>query len=242
MYYTYVGPKHDSVRHDTSAKALLCKLTEKYEELLDNLKHTFKNIRYPVEELIKSFHNADTEKFSHFSDPVVYETVHSIEDLFEMIQRTFKFYDYSALQFIVEISQCKEARNMMDKYKNEIDDVLISCLNLEQTEENRNDRSKLVALFETEKMPVEKLNFITKALEVCLDLPPGSFLLINNREGSVILVYEILPKVKNYLMNLTINTHEIKFLATLKVKSLTIDNEKELLNCDTQVTSCGLYV
>ena len=212
---------------------------------MNNLEDIFKENDFPVNRLIGSFQVADKNKFSRFSDPIIYETVRSIKDLFTMIRNRFPFYDYLSLQIVVKISGIKEAIKLMDKYVSEVEDEPIQHIISKPeflTEEHKPSDGtwKLQLTFDMDTMSTKECSIVTQNLTYIFDLPPGSILVENiKNDGSVILIYEISQKVKEYLINLTFSACELKTLALLKINCFVIDDEVELKvfsNCNTEVT------
>ena len=225
----------------------LDELIKKYEKLLSNLKNIFTRIKYPVQKMISIICFDDKQNLSRFHDPVICKIVKSIEDLFHWISLYLKFYDYSILQTVVSISQCDEAVLLMDEYVTEIEDTLIHDLDLKsgsQMEEYKinGDTSKVEVTCEIKKLSVKEYNYFIKTLTRWLNLPPGSVMLkeiTQDSEDYIIFTYEISSKVKDYLMDFTFTTCELKPLAAVEIASVIMDDKVELKvssGWDTEVT------
>lgn len=193
------------------------------------MKDIFRRLEFSVQKMMDIICFNDKENLSQLHDPEI-----SIEDLFDWIYLNFKFYDYSTLQTVVNDSQCGEAIILMNNYVREIEDTLIHELDLKsgsQMQEYKihGDANMLKVVCEIRKLSAKEYNCIVKTLNSWLNLPPGCFILkeIITRD-TVILKYEISSKVKDYMMKINITPYELKFLASLMITSLIINDKLEL--------------
>ena len=223
--------------------ATLDELIIRHGILLNKLEDEFQRSGESIERIRENLFYADANKLSLLSHPIV-ETITSIRTMFTLIRQIYRFYDFSVLKILVRISNCSEAQKLIQEYEKEINDLLIQDLKLTpllETEEymHSSNSNKLEILCEMETMSARQYNFITDTLKT-IGLPPGSLLLKVVKQGSLIIVYEISPRLKDYLLNLSITTHMLKPLADLKIRSLIINDEMELKipnDCDTEVSS-----
>ena len=230
----------------TLKNATLDKLIIRHGILLNKLENEFQRSGESIEKIRGDLFYADANKLSLLSHPIV-ETITSIRTMlinFMFIRQDYRFYDLSVLKILVGVSNCKEAQKLIQEYEKEINDLLIQDLKLKpllETEQymHSGNSNKLEILCEMKTMSARQYNFITDTLKT-IGLPPGSVLLNDVKQGSLIIVYEISPRLKDYLLKLHITTHMLKPLADLKIRSLKVNDEMELKipnDCDTGVSS-----
>ena len=210
-------------------------------KLLNDLEDEFKRSGESIERIRGNLIYADANKLSLLSHPII-ETITSIHTMFTLIRKIYRFYDFSVLKILVRVSNCTEAQKLIHEYEEKINDLLIQDLDLKpllETEEymHSGNSNKLEILCQMKTMTARQYNFITDTLAT-IGLPPGSVLLKVVIQGSLIIVYEISPRLKDYLLNLSIIARMLKPLADLKIRSLIINDEMELKipnDCDTEV-------
>lgn len=211
--------------------------------LLNDLEDEFKRSGESIQRIRENLIYADVNKLSLLSHPVI-KTITSIHNMFTVIRKTYRFYDFSVLKILVRLSNCSKAQKLINDYEEEVNDLLIQDLDLKpllETEEymHSGNSNKLEISCEMETMSARQYNFITDTLKT-IGLPSGSVLLKDVKQGSLIIVYEISPRLKDYLLNLSITAHMLKPLADLKIRGLIINDEMELKipnDCDTEASS-----
>lgn len=220
---------------------------------MDGLEDIFRRNEQCILYIKKESILVNNHELSLLAHPVT-ETVTSVKAIFELVRGNYRFYDYAMLEKLVDLSHLSEAKKLMGEYILEIQDILIQGLNINIAREYEyyNPTNKMEVSCGMQIISAEQQHFLIITLHKCLGLPPYSVLLKDVKTGSIVLTYEILPNVRDYLRNLTITAHQLKPLVHFKIQHLIINKEVELkvpLNCDTEVcnnihvyiASCALH-
>lgn len=221
-------------------------LNAKYVTLLFGLKNIFEEEeeRYPVPNIITGLCIADRHNLSFFSTERCLHSVKTIDEIFFYIGRECKYYDFTILKTFIDGSGCRKAKGLLEKYIKEIENSVISGLDLTPEILDICRQPLLTKQFEItcdkNELKVKELNLIIETVHKCLRLPRASILVKDVKNNCIILVCRIPSAVKDYLLWLKIIAYELKPLSVLKVMTLTIDDEWELkipLDCDSEVNN-----
>ena len=219
-------------------------LNAKFVTLVEELSEIFKRKKksYPVRKMITGLCTADKGNLTFFATDECFRLAKTIDydTLFHHIGRECKYFDFIILKTFIDGSKCTEAKKLMDNYIKEIENTVITDLNLEEYDDSQTEDTakKLEIICDRKKVKLEELTLIVETVQRCLKLPSGSISVKDVKKNCIILVCRIPENVKYYLLQLKIGIHELKPLSALKIQSLIIDDEIELkipLDCNTKV-------
>ena len=207
---------------------------------MDNLEDIFIKSQCPVRNTMRQFVTDERHKLSHFSSPVYNKTLATFTDLFNIIRENYLYYDYFTLKSFVDMSKCEKAMELMKQYVEDINDIPIHNLP-PRCQMKHSYENKLEIVCERTQITAEGHAFLIKTFNKCFSLPKDCVILRKIESVGAVLVYEISPKVKDYILSLkNITKHQMKPLTDLKmgINSFRVDDEMELkvsLNYDTKV-------
>ena len=219
-------------------------LNAKYVALLRRLNHTFQENEksYPVREMITGLCTADKGNLTFFATDECFRLAKTIDydDVFHHIGKDCKYFDFTILKTYIDGSNCTKAKELMDNYIKEIENSIITDLNLKEYDhlQTEDTAKKLEIICDRKKVNVKELTLIVETVQRCLKLPSASISVKDVKKNCIILVCRIPESVKYYLLQLKISIHELKPLSALKIQLLIIDDEMELkipLNCNAKV-------
>ena len=213
-------------------------LNAKYVTLLGKLKEIFMD--YSIPDIVTGLCTADKGNLTFFSSIKCLHSAKTIHDVFFYIAREFKYFDFIVLKTFIDGSKCTEAKQLMDNYIKEIENSVITDLNLKEYDHSQieDNTKKLEIICDLTKLNVKELALIVETVQRCLKLPSASISVKDVKRNCIILVCRIPENVKYYLLQLKIIIHELNSLSALKIQSLIIDDEIELkiqLDCNTKV-------
>ena len=176
-------------------------------------------------------------------DEDMFEKVKSINDLWRMLRGFMRIFDYELLEYIVEISECTEAQDILEEFKSKIDpsaiedvDLVLHC-NVEKREGYFKPvlRIKVNSKECTVKIKSKAEKIVSERYS--LDTYTLCFLGLN--KGCIELHYYISKSLKFYLMQFKTSDDTLKEFLAHNIISLHID-EWELLAKTTEnmVSSC----
>ena len=219
-------------------------LNAKYVALIRRLNDTFQKNKksYPVRKMITGLCTADKGNLTFFATDECFRLAKTIDydDVFHHIGKDCKYFDFTILKTFIDGSNCTEAKQLMDNYIIEIENTVITDLNLNEYDHSQTEDTakKLEIICDLKKLNVKELTLIVETVQKCLKLPSGSISVKDVKKNCIILVCRIPENVKYYLLQLKISIHELTHLFALKIQSLIIDDEIELkipLDCNTKV-------
>ena len=219
-----------------------------YARLLLKLKREIKKKKHYVKNMQIGLFVADKCKEPYFSIIKSLHSTKSIDDLFVCIAEKCEYFTYTILKPVIYASDCKKAIKLMDNYIKEVQNIVITSLDLKaeyknvQMSKNKYEENtkRFTIICKKDALSIGELNFIVETVEKCLKLPPASVLVEKVIHNCFILVCRISLKVQ---LPLKICASELKKLSKNKIESLIIDDDKmELkipLDCDTEVIMNG---
>lgn len=222
-------------------------LSKLYAKLLLDLKKVFKRKKQCFFDTKMALLAADSHNVTYFSSSE-FKSTKTIEESFYSFANDCKYFNYTILKRFVYESKHRKAKKLMDKYIKEVDNTLITGLNLRvkykkhiQIGKSKYEKNtkRFTVVCSKKELLVEELNFIVETLEDCLKLPRGSISVEDVIHNCFILVCRISLNVQ---LPHKIPASKLKSLSEKRVELIVDDDKMELkipLDCSTEVISRG---
>ena len=203
-------------RRLTSIEVIECefaKMTTAVEKALINAK-------IDVAELIKQLSaiNAVKNKKVPLFDEDVFTKIQSIDDLWKKLRVFWTIFDYEVLEYVVRLSECREAEDIFKGFISRIDpskiedaDLMLHCKE-EQCEGQ--PKPVLRVKINSDKCTPNIKSKVKRAVSKAYKLKKYTLCLKCIRKGCIEMVYYISKSLKLYLINFAITGSSMeKFLA-----------------------------
>ena len=237
----------NSVEHTISSQ-ILTDMKTRYLNFISDLIMLFQRNQIDVVPILSMLHSHDKNNLSMFLNSGMIKFCSSmlvsvaIDVMFSEIKQ-WMFCDYGVIEQIVKGSGKQEAKQMLQDYTNEINEVLMKDKTKYQPVigEMYNPESNVRVLkikCEEDNISVGQWNAIKQALCRCFGFPEGTLKFDSTISGCLIIICKFLLQAKNHLMQLKITKRQLKPLTSMRITCLTIDDEVELKvppECDTEV-------
>ena len=213
--------------------------SDKFTKLLDDLKELFEEKHYTVCSLVIHLGVADKSGTTVFSKPDASRNVQTLNDIVFHLTKECKYYSYSLLQNFVEREEYRDATPIVEKYTKIVYSQLLEEMDLmtanEWVKPEECQPSKTTSILEVKidakRLLLKEENKIIEVFYKYLKLPSDCLHFIGAKPGSIILVYKMSVKIREFLLHLT--ARKLGILANSNITHLIIDNEMEL---DTMAT------
>ena len=183
----------------------------------------------------------DEDVFKKIQVPLFDEDVsgkiQSVDEFWKRLRYQWNIYDYELLEFIVNISECKEAKETFEEFFSRFDPSTIEDVSL-VLDCRVKDREGLLKPVLRIKVKAEKCtlhikNMVEKMVSEKFNLDKYTLRLQSIKKGCVELSYYISKSLRRYLLHFEVSKDTVKDFRAYKIVSLHID-EFEL---DTTVSS-----
>ena len=163
-------------------------------------------------------------------DEDLFEKIQSINEFWRKLRIFWNIFDYDLLQYVVEISDCREAQDIFEKFLSGINPSVIEDVNLvlHCSEEHPEGSLKPVLRIKvnTDKCTLNIKKMVEEVVSKKYDLHAYTLRFQGIREGCIELSYYISKSLKLYLLQFKISDSiQTDFLAH-KIISLQIDESK----------------
>ena len=173
-------------------------------------------------------------------DEDVFEKIKSIDDFWRKLRSFWNIFDYELLQFVVEISDCKEAQHIFVEFLSRIDPSAIEDVDL-VLDCRVEDREGLLKPVLRIKVKAEKCTTaIKKRIEEIVsktyNLERYALRFQGIKAGCIELLYYILKPLKLYLLQFKVSEDIMAEFLAHKIISLHIDEFELKILSDTTVS------
>ena len=173
-------------------------------------------------------------------DEDVFENIKSIDEFWRKLRNFWSIFDYELLQYVVEISDCKEAQDIFAEFLSRIDPLAIEDVDLvlDCRVEDREGLLKPVLRIKVkaEKCTTTIKKWVEEIVSKTYNLNRCTLLFQGIKEGCIELLYYISKPLKLYLLHLKVSEDVVtKFLAH-KIVSLHIDEFELKIPSDITVS------
>ena len=170
-------------------------------------------------------------------DDNVFEKIQSVDEFWKRLRDQWNIFDYELLEYIVNISECKEAKDILTEFFSRIDPSAIVDVGL-VLDCRVKDREGLLKPVLRIKVKAEKCTphikkMVEKIVSEKFNLDKYTLCLQSIKKGCVELSYYISKSLRTYLLCFEFSKDSVKDFFANKIVSLHID-EFEL---DTTVSS-----
>ena len=173
-------------------------------------------------------------------DEDVFEKIKSIDEFWRKLRNFWSIFDYELLQFVVEISDCKEAQHIFVEFLSRIDPSAIEDVDL-VLDCRVEDREGLLKPVLRIKVKAEKCTTtIKKRIEEIVskiyNLERYALRFQGIKEGCIELLYYTSKPLKLYLLQLKVSEDIVAEFLAHKIVSLHIDEFEMKFPSDTTVS------
>ena len=160
-------------------------------------------------------------------DEDVFEKIKSIDEFWKKLKNFWNIFDYELLQFVVEISDCREAKDIFKNFLSRIDpsaiedeDLVLHC-----QVQNREGSLKPVLRIKvnSEKCTLDIRKMVEATVSEAYNLHKYTLRLQGIKKGCVELLYYISKPLKVFLLQFEISESILENFLTHKIISLHID-------------------
>ena len=167
-------------------------------------------------------------------DEDVFEKIKSIDQFWRKLRGCWSIFDYELLQCVIDISECKEAQDILDEFLSRIDPSAIEDVDLvlHCREENQEGSLKPVLRIKVNnKKCTPNIKRMVKAkVSKAYDLDKYALCFRGIKKGCIELLYYISKPLKLHIMQIKISESILKEFLTHKIISLHIDETKIIDN------------
>ena len=171
------------------------------------------------------------KKVPLFGDDV-FTKIQSIDDLWKKLKDFWIIFDYEVLEFVINLSECKEAQEIFENFRSRIDpsaiedaDLMLYC-----TAEHRKGflkpvlRIKVNADVKANKCTPEVEKEVKKVVSQKFDLEKHTLRFKGIKKGCIEMVYYISKPLKFHLLNFAITGSNMADFLAHDIISLHIDD------------------
>ena len=164
-------------------------------------------------------------------DEDVFEKIKSVYEFWRRLRIFWNIFDYDLLQYVVEISDCKEAQEIYEDFLSRIDpsaiedvDLVLHC----RKEEHEGSLNPVLRIkVNTEKCTLSIKEKVEEIVSKTYNLSKYALHFHSIKEGCIELLYYISKSLKIYLLEFKISEGILEKFLAVKIISLHID-ESEL--------------
>ena len=217
----------------TLSQNLLRDMKVKYTQMMDDVKNELKH--HDVFYLLDKFRDADIDDATIFSKEDAIDKIKTVKMLCYYLSSECKIYDYEILEVFMISIDCTKAVEIIRDFTKDFNNSILKDLNLldfpksefEDFKPSGNNR-KLVIKYESMTLSKAEEQAVRTVLYKQFKLKDGAIRFVNIVDGSILLIYRISQKIKNYLLQYKITTDEAVSLRSYKIMQLIIDDEVEM--------------
>ena len=154
--------------------------------------------------------------------------IRSVEEFWRSLRTFWNIYDYDILWFIVKITKCRVAQQILEEFLSKIDpstikdvDLVLHC-KVDQTEGSL--RPMLRIKVNAERCTYDIQEKVKKVVSEKFNLENYSLRFKGIKEGCIELLYRISKPVKSYLLQFKLNKSTLAEFSTYKIICLHIDD------------------
>lgn len=162
----------------------------------------------------------------------VFDKVKSIDDLWKWLNGCWTIFDYELLDYIVKLSNCKEAQDIFDNFFSQVD--LSALKNVDLLTYYKEDQSEgsLMPMFrvkvEAKECTLNAYEAVKYVLATVFDLVKYALQLAKIKKGCIELSFYISEPLKLYLLQIVFTPSDLLTFNIHNIVSLCIDDEFEL--------------
>ena len=220
-----IGLNYDKLTYLEDIELEFAKMTNRIKETLIS---SHVNVSSLVEQLCTM--SAVKNKNVPLFDGDIFEKVKSIDEFWKRLRMFWSIIDYDLLWFVIELSECKKAQEILKEFLSRIDPSVIEDVDLvlHCKEEHWDGSLKPVLRI---KINAEKcsLDIIQKAKEIIsekFELKKYSLRFKGIKSGCVELLHHISKAMMLYFLQFKISSHMLAELTKFNIISLHIDDFK----------------
>ena len=161
-------------------------------------------------------------------DEDVFEKIKSIDDLWKELRGFWTIFDYDLLKYIVETSQCKEAKDIFEEFLSRIDPSAIEDVDLVlHCREERPEGSLKPVLrikVNTEKCTPNVKKAVEEIVSKKYELDKYALHFQGIKKGCIELLYYISRQLKLYLLHFEITGSDMEKFVAYDIVSLHVDD------------------
>ena len=173
-------------------------------------------------------------------DEDVFEKIQTINELWRKLRNFWNIFDYELLQYVVEISDCKEAQEIFEEFLLRIDPSVIEDVDLvlQCREEHQEGLLKPVLRIKvnTEKCTLNIKKQVEEIVSKTYNLDRYALRFHSIKEGCIELLYYISEPLKLYITQFKISEGIVAELFACKIIGLYTDDFELKIPTDTTVS------
>ena len=161
-------------------------------------------------------------------DEDVFETVTTVEKLWQKLSRFWSVFDYDMLRILLKIVNCKRANEIFEEFLSKIDvaamedmELVLSC---EVFERQGLIKPLLRIKVKAEKCTNDIRRKVEEVVSLKFDLKEFSLRFKGIKEGCIELLYEISNAMMLYLLQCKVTGYDLAEFATYDINSIHINN------------------
>ena len=224
------------------------KIEVEFAKTLTRIKEALHRNKISVDELIEqlSVISAVKSKKVPLFDEDVFTKITSINELWRKLRKFWSIYDYDLLLLVIDLTECAEAKEILDNFLLKIDPFALEDVGLvlqhKVYEEEDLLQPRLRIKVNTEHLTKDVYEKVKEILSKKFDLEKYSLSLKGIKNGCVELLFYISKATKFYLLQFKITKRIIADLVSLNIASIQIDDMKLNLVANKKVSeSCTFF-
>ena len=213
-------------------KNTLVELKEKYVEVILKIKDLVTKKGINLQEAITALCYADDEKSTVFSADNAFETIDTIDKLFQWMGKYCTIFDNDVLNIFLKAVKCKDAITELNEFTELLQNSVLKEVDL-LSESGKLWNPADYSIQGSYKFVVEYVGgtglpkaqkMIQSIIQQRVDLKEGTLIFRGFGTGSVLFIYQIWEAVKLYLLQYTFTEQDLIMFAALFIRQLTVDN------------------
>lgn len=158
----------------------------------------------------------------------LFDEVKSIERLFQILSGYWHLYDYRILRFLIQTTECEEAKQIFDAFLSDFKCSAISNPPRKLRCRISPSSNTLWVKIAQHEYTAEMENKIRGAICKSFGLKENALILKDIKESCTELVYQISSPVKYYMLQNKLSIHDISQLKSRNITILKLDDDAEL--------------
>lgn len=161
-------------------------------------------------------------------DEDVFARIRTVDDFWKRLSTYWNVYDYDLLRFIVKITKCREARNILEEFLSRIDPAIIEDVDLVlhcRVDKNEGWPKPILRIkINAEKCTCEIQKEVKEIVSEKYNLKEYCLRFKGIKEGCIELLYYISEALMAYFLECTITGSVLAEFSTIKIISIYINN------------------
>ena len=198
--------------------------------MTNKIKRALINNKVDVDSLIEQLCaiSAVSNKNVPLFDEDVFVRIRSIDEFWKSLRTFWNIYDYDLLRYIIEITDCEEARKILEEFLSRIDPLALKDVDLVlHCRVDQRDGSLKPGLrikVNAEECTYDIQEKVKKIVSKKFNLEEYALHFKGIKDGCIELLYHISKSVKLYLLQYKIKEGALTEFSTYKIISLHVDN------------------